>query len=132
MNPLPDGLILVAQRGCPTCALVEPLAAELAGVGPLTVYVQDDPGYASGLAGVVDDRELEHSYRLDIEVVPTLVRVENGREVERTYGWHRDDWRRISGLAGLGAELPALRPGCGSKTLDPGVAEGLALRYGKV
>jgi hypothetical protein len=132
MNPLPDGLILVAKRGCPTCALVEPLTAELAAGGPLTVYVQDDPAYASGLAGVVDDRALEHSFALGIEVVPTLIRVEGGRELERTYGWHRDDWRRISGIAALGAELPALRPGCGSKTLDPGVAEELALRYGKV
>jgi hypothetical protein len=132
MTTLPDGLILVAKRGCPTCTLVEPLAAALAGDGPLTVYVQDDPAYANGIAGVVDDRALEHSYRLDIEVVPTLIRVENGREVARTYGWHRDDWRRISGLPDLGADLPLLRPGCGSKTLDPGVAEGLALRYGNV
>jgi hypothetical protein len=84
MNPLPDGLILVAKRGCPTCLLVEPLAAELAERSPLTVYVQDDPAYARGVAGVVDDRALEHSYGLDIEVVPTLIRVENGREVERT------------------------------------------------
>ena len=132
MTPLPDGLILVAKRACPTCALVEPLAADMAGRGPLTVYVQDDPGYAAGTAGVIDDQTLEHSYRLNIEVVPTLIRVEGGREVERTYGWHRDDWRRISGLPELGAQLPALRPGCGSKTLDPGVAEELALRYGDV
>ena len=51
MTPLPDGLILVAKRACPTCALVEPLAADMAGRGPLTVYVQDDPGYAAGTAG---------------------------------------------------------------------------------
>ena len=132
MTPLPDGLILVAKRACPTCALVEPLAADMAGRGPLTVYVQDDPGYAAGTAGVIDDQTLEHSYRLNIEVVPTLIRVEGGREVERTYGWHRDEWRRISGLPELGAQLPTLRPGCGSKTLDPGVAEELALRYGDV
>lgn len=132
MTPLPDGLILVAKRACPTCALVEPLAAELTGRWPLTVYVQDDPSYAADVAGVIDDQALEHSYRLNIEVVPTLIRVEGGREVERTYGWHRDDWRRISGLPELGAQLPALRPGCGSKTLDPGVAEELALRYGDV
>ena len=66
MNPLPDGLILVAKRGCPTCALVEPLAAELARGGPLTVYVQDDPAYAGGVDGVIDDRALEHSFRLGI------------------------------------------------------------------
>lgn len=132
MNPLPDGLILVAKRACPTCTLVEPLASELASHGPLTVYVQDDPAYADGVAGVIDDQALEHSYHLAIEVVPTLIRVEAGREVERTYGWHREDWQRISGVPALGEQLPALRPGCGSKTLDPGVAETLALRYGNV
>jgi hypothetical protein len=133
MNALPDGLILIAKRECPTCALVEPLLAELAGGGqPLIVYAQDDPAYGNGMATVIDDRSLEHSYQLNIEVVPTLIRVEGGHEVERTYGWHRDDWRRISGLAGLGDGLPMLRPGCGSKTLEPGVAEQLALRYGDV
>jgi hypothetical protein len=96
------------------------------------VYVQDDAAYGRGAAAVVDDQALEHSYRLNIEVVPTLIRVEGGREVERTYGWQRDDWRRISGLAGLGEGMPLLRPGCGSRTLEPGIAEQLALRYGDV
>jgi hypothetical protein len=133
MNALPDGLILIAKRECPTCALVEPLLAELAGGGqPLIVYAQDDPAYGNGMATVIDDRSLEHSYQLNIEVVPTLIRVEGGHEVERTYGWQRDDWRRISGLAGLGEGMPLLRPGCGSRTLEPGIAEQLALRYGDV
>ena len=133
MYQKPDGLLLIAKRSCPTCALVEPLLGALAGGAmPLTVYVQDDPAYGQGSAPVVDDLALEHSFRLDVEVVPTLIRVEGGREVERTYGWHRDDWRRISGLAGLGEGLPPLRPGCGSKTLDPGMPEKLALRYGDV
>lgn len=133
MRQMPDGLLLIAKRACPTCALVEPLAAHLAQADlPLKVYVQDDPGYAQGAAQVIDDRELEHSWLLNIEVVPTLIRVEGGREVERTYGWHRDDWRRISGLPDLGEGLPAIRPGCGSKTLDPGMPEQLALRYGDV
>lgn len=30
----------------------------------------------------------------------------------------------------LGSDLPASRPGCGSRTLDPGMPERLALRYG--
>ncbi|HCN90012.1 MAG TPA: thioredoxin, partial [Oxalobacteraceae bacterium] len=133
MNSLPDGLIVIAKRECPTCVLVEPLLRELAqGATPLTVYVQDDPDYAAGVPNVIDDRSLEHSYRLNIEIVPTLIRVEGGREVERTYGWHRGDWQRISGRDDLGLDLPALRPGCGSKTLDPGVAEELAVRFGDV
>jgi hypothetical protein len=133
MSFLPNGLIVVAKRECATCMLVEPLLRELAqGATPLAVYVQDDPGYAEGVPNLVHDETLEHSYRLDIEVVPTLIRVENGTEVERTYGWHRADWQRLTGHAGLGEGLPALRPGCGSKTLEPGVAEELAVRFGDV
>ena len=128
---LPNGLIVVAKRDCPTCTLIEPLLFELAqGSLPLTVYVQDEPSYAAGLAGRVQDDTLEHSYRLKTEFVPTLIRVEAGLEVARTHGWHRGDWQDISGLPALGAALPALRAGCASKTLDPGVAEELQLRFG--
>ena len=132
MNPLPNGLIVVAKRECPTCLLVEPVLRELAdGAAPLTVYTQDDPAYASGVGGVILDETLETSYRLGIEIVPTLIRVEDGREVERTYGWHRGDWQRITGRADLGDDLPELRPGCGSKTLEPGIAEDLTIRFGQ-
>jgi hypothetical protein len=131
MNPLPDGFIVVAKRECPTCLLVEPLLRQLAeGDAPLTIYAQDDPAYAAGVRGVIHDDTLENSFRLGIEIVPTLIKVEAGREVARTYGWHRGDWQRITGRADLGQDLPALRPGCGSKTLDPGIAEELTIRFG--
>jgi hypothetical protein len=131
MSSLPDGLIVIAKRECPTCLLVEPLLHELAqGDLPLTVYVQDSDDYAAGLPGTVHDATLEQSYRLKAEFVPTLIRVEDGREVARTFGWHRGDWQQISGRPGLGAALPELRPGCASMTLDPGIAEALLLRFG--
>jgi hypothetical protein len=133
MHPLPDGLIIIAKRECPTCMLVEPLVRQLAqGDRPLTVYIQDDPAYAAGVPHAIFDDTLEHSYRLHAEIVPTLIRVEAGCEVERTYGWNRDDWQRMTGFADLGSDLPTLRPGCGSKTLDPGIAEELAIRFGDV
>ncbi len=132
MNLLPDGLIVVIKRECATCALVEPLLHDMAlGPLPLAVYVQDDPAYGAGLPGWVFDETLERSFRLGIEVVPTLIRIEHGIEVERTFGWHRADWQQLSGRPELGAELPIQRPGCGSKTLDPGVAEELIVRFGE-
>jgi len=131
MTPLPDGLIVVAKRDCPTCQLVEPLLPDIERqAGPLTVYSQDDPAFAAGVRGAQYDSTLEHSFRLQTEFVPTLIRVENGEEVERTYGWHRDDWRRLTGIEGLGEDLPMMRPGCGSKTLEPGIAEKLELQFG--
>jgi hypothetical protein len=128
---LPDGLIVIAKRDCPTCGLVEPLLQQLADTGtPLRVLVQDDPAYAAGVPGQVYDETLERSFRLDVEFVPTLIRMAGGREVARTYGWHRGDWQQITGLAGLGEHLPELRAGCASKTLDPGIIESLKVRFG--
>ncbi|MFL1482818.1 thioredoxin family protein [Marinobacter sp. LN3S78] len=131
MPLLPDGLIVVAKRDCPTCQLIEPLLADIdREAGPLTVYSQDDPAFAAGVRGAQHDATLEHSFRLQTEFVPTLIRVENGQEVERTYGWHREDWQKLTGMAGLGDDLPLMRPGCGSKTLEPGIAEKLELQFG--
>ena len=126
---VPDGLVAVVKRDCPTCVLVEPVLRELAAQRPLTVLCQDDPSFPSGVE-VVDDRELEASWRLGIETVPTLLRVEGGVEVERLQGWWRADWERVSGVTGLGAGLPDHRPGCGSRSVEWGVEEELERRYG--
>ena len=127
---LPEGLIAVVKQDCPTCVLVEPVLHSIEDSGlPLTVYVQDQPDFPA-TAHVVDDRSLETSYRLRIETVPTLIRVVGGRERARAVGWERDEWRTLTGLASLGGELPAYRPGCGSLAVQPGIAERLALKYG--
>ena len=126
---LPDGWVAIVKRDCPTCVLVEPVLHQLAAAGPLTVYSQDDPGFPVGLP-VVDDSELETSWRAQIETVPTLLRVEGGVEVERTVGWLRESWTSLTGVADLGAELPEHRPGCGSRSVEWGVEQELERRYG--
>jgi hypothetical protein len=125
---LPDGLVAIVKRDCPTCVLVAPLLADLAKRAPLTVYSQDDPGFPQGLP-VRDDRELSVSYHHHVEAVPTLLRVEHGREVERAVGWHRGDWEKLTGERGLGADLPDWRPGCGSRSVDPDLLPGLRARF---
>ena len=105
---LPDGWVAVVKRECPTCELVVPVLAQLADAGPLTVLSQDDPGFPAGLT-VVDDRELERSWRLQVQTVPTLLRVEDGAEVERTEGWLRERWEALTGVAGSGSR-PARAP----------------------
>lgn len=129
---LPDGLVAIVKRDCPTCTLVAPVLAELsqAGVG-LTVFSQDDPTFPESVT-VTDDTDLELSYRLGIEIVPTLMRVRDGvaDPDQRVEGWVRDDWERVTGVSGLGAGLPARRAGCGSRSVEPDIAERLAARFG--
>jgi hypothetical protein len=111
--PVEDGLVAVVKTDCPTCTLVRPLLGGL----PVHVVSEDEPD------------GLDLSYSLGVETVPTLLRVSGGEEVERLVGWDRAAWRSIFGDESLGDGLPEHRPGCGSKTLDPGVSDALAVRF---
>ena len=122
--------IAIVKRDCETCHMVVPVLADLGKAHQLTVYCQDDPAFPEALGGARDDTSLEESYRLDIEAVPTLIRRDDGAEVGRTHGWNQAEWQGLTDIATLGDDLPALRPGCGSRTRDPGMPEKLALRYG--
>jgi len=116
------------KRECETSVMVAPVLAELAASSELVIWSQDDTSFADGLE-VGDDRSLEQSYRYDIETVPTVIRLDDGVEVDRTVGWHREMWRRVTGLD-AGDDLPPMRPGCGSRTREPDVHEHLVARYG--
>jgi thiol-disulfide isomerase/thioredoxin len=107
-----DGLVAFVKRACPTCAMIEPQMQEAARRLPrFRVVSQDDPHFPRRIEGVIDDRALDHSWLNRIEVTPTLIRFEGGREVERIAGWDREGWRRLTGIRDLGEGLPASRPG---------------------
>jgi hypothetical protein len=120
--------VAFVKRECPTCELVAPVLAEIAARTKLTIYSQDDPGFPAGL-DVEDETRLERSWRHEIETVPTLLRVEDGVEAKRILGWHRGEWEELTGLPGLGAELPDWRPGCGSLSVDPDREADLRVRF---
>ncbi|HEX6380064.1 MAG TPA: thioredoxin family protein, partial [Acidimicrobiia bacterium] len=127
-TPLPEGIVVVVKADCPTCQLVAPVLGELRAAGlELTVFTQDDPAFPEGL-DPVDDTELDVSVSLDLDTVPTLIKVEGGVEVDRVMGWFRPQWEKLSGVESLGDGLPEFRPGCGSLTVDPAVIERLAAR----
>ncbi len=128
-----NGLVVVVKRDCPTCVMVAPVLQQLseqAEQGGLTVYSQDDPAFPEGIAGVTDDTMLDNSYRLDVEIVPTLVRFKDGVEVERTFGWDRAVWEGITGANNLGAELPGFKPGCGALNQEQDRLAELRIRHG--
>jgi len=139
MPSLRDGLVAFVKRDCPTCRDVEPVLAELVDHAVrsgtrLTVFTQDDAEFMAGLGGqcseVLHDHDLAMSWHHEIDTVPTLMAVMDGREMARTVGWDRRSWEALSGADDLGAELPDMRPGCGSMSVDPLLADELALRFG--
>lgn len=127
---LPDGLVAIVKRDCETCMLVAPLLVEMASDETCTVFTQDDPSFPVDAPWVIDDRDLAVSFHHDIETVPTLLWVDDGVERDRTVGWDRDDWRRVTGRPRLGEDLPEYRPGCGSLSVDPNLVDDLAVRHG--
>ena len=86
---LPDGIVAVVKSDCPTCRLVAPVLVDLAA----TVISEDD------------DAGLEASYRNQIVTVPTLLRVEDGRETARIEGWSRPQWEAFTGVGGLSSAV---------------------------
>ena len=130
MKPqLPDGIVAIVKRECATCVMVDPLFAHIAASGAsLTVYTQDDPTFPASVAAL-HDADLSVSWHYDIETGPTLMRIENGVEVDRTFGWSKDAWQKFTGIADLGADLPVMRPGCGSLSVDPNLEDELRVRF---
>ena len=126
--------VAVVKDECETCHLAVPVLAEIRQAGhPLTIYWQDDGGFLGPVlaAAATDDRALERSFHLAVETVPTLIRLEGGAETGRTVGWSREDWRALTAIPTLGAGLPLHRPGCGSRSVEPGVVEALRVRFGE-
>ncbi|HEU5301979.1 MAG TPA: thioredoxin family protein [Acidimicrobiia bacterium] len=126
---LPDGLVAIVKRDCPTCALIVPVLEQLATGPGITVFTQDDPSFPEGL-DPIDDTDLEVSFTLELDTVPTLLHVVDGRETDRIVGWSREQWEAFTGRDDLGEDLPPHRPGCGSRTQDPDLAAARAATAG--
>ena len=124
---------MVIKKDCPTCELIEPVLVQLAGgyKGSVDIYVQDDPGFPESIDNKIDDTSLEFSYNNKIEIVPTLICLNNEQEIVRTVGWDKKEWQNLTGMNSLGNELIDFKPGCGSKTQEPGMTELLADRFEK-
>ena len=143
---LPDGapvLLCFAKDDCPTCVLAAPILGEMARAGRLWVVAQDPDGgkrlreRLDSRVTVLDDSALRVSYAYDVDSVPTLVLAEpEGEERLRTAGLVREEWREIADALARASgrpcseidwdTVPEFRAGCGSRSVEPGVAERLA------
>ena len=81
----PDGVLIFAKRECETCQMVAQVIGQIADKMPTIVYTQDDPSFPSTVSAL-DDTSLKSSYAFDVEAVPTVVRMKDGKEVARTFG----------------------------------------------
>ena len=135
--PISQGFVAVVKQDCPTCELVVPALQQLAvGLGnagsSLTIISQDDPTFPKfegATAQIVDDRSLDFSWHNQIETVPTLLLMKDGKETNRTVGWSREQWEAFTGVSDLAPDLPEQRPGCGSLSVDPNLTDELSVRF---
>src|SRR5438270_2960220 len=140
-------LMGVCKEDCPTCALSLPLieAAHGAFASKADIWAvgQEQEGNALMVERqrltlpMLDDSALTVSYRYAVETVPTIILADGqGHEQQRLIGYRMDEWQalyaELAALSGLPApainwtEYPEWRPGCGSKAVEPGIAERLA------
>ncbi|MGE5597066.1 MAG: TlpA family protein disulfide reductase [Hyphomicrobiales bacterium] len=140
-------LLCFVKEDCPTCQLSMPLirAAHEAFGERMDVWAigQDAEGNAKlieqfGYEGpMLDDSALRVSYRYELDTVPTVILAgSEGEELSRFVGFGKDDWQQLFGrlisetLAPAPvvdwSQYPDSRPGCGSKSVEPGIAERLA------
>ncbi|MGB6563042.1 MAG: TlpA disulfide reductase family protein, partial [Candidatus Binataceae bacterium] len=144
-------LLCFVKEDCPTCGMTMPLieAASRALRDEIDVVAigQDAAGNALLIerhrltAPMLDDSDLKISYGYNVEIVPTIILADaRGAELRRFEGFDKSDWQSVLSQAahlagGPGPRIdpqidwsayPKSRPGCGSKSVEPGVAERLA------
>src|SRR5260221_7675431 len=139
-------LLCFVKEDCPTCGMTMPLieTAHRAFGKSVDVWAigQDADGNAKLVeryaltVPMLDDSALKVSFEYDLDTVPTIILADaNGHERRRFVGFGRDDWRglfaelsRLSGMPSPAVDwnsYPESRPGCGSRSVEPGIAERL-------
>ncbi len=134
-------LICFVKEDCPTCQVVMPVLAALYEGASADVDFRVAGQTTDGNAALVerfapafpllDDATLKVSFAYDIDTVPSLFLADGeGRLEQALVGFVRDEWQALAedlgGAPGLDwAELPEWRPGCGSLSVDPTIADRL-------
>lgn len=144
--PARCALLCFVHDGCPTCDLTLPLLERLYRHfgGALGVFAvgQEAAGNAALIGRhrltlpLLDDSALKLSFACAVEIVPTVILAEPGGLVARRWeGFSRGDWRDLVAQLVVRTavrapeidwdEFPESRPGCGSRSVEPEIAERL-------
>jgi len=132
------GIVAFVKEDCPVCDLVMPLLDRLGSLTDIAVFIigQEETGNRLLVerhtlkTPLLDDSALKVSFAWGIETVPALFFTDDkGYEKSRLIGFSREEWQRFFDELGCdGVEwnsLPPWRPGCGSKSCDPVIADRL-------
>ena len=139
-------LLCFVKEDCATCQMTMPLieCAHAAFASKLDVLAigQDAEGNAKLVethhlkTPMLDDSTLHVSFAYGLDTVPTIIlATPDGTEMRRFVGFDKPDWQnmmdelaRLSGIAVPRidwSKYPQQRPGCGSKSVEPEIAERL-------
>ncbi len=134
MSPVELELLAIVKHDCPVCDQVLP-ALDSAGARLVSQSTAEQTAEQVARLALTRtpelDPELALSARLDPDAVPALFLLQDGDERERVIGLDRERMVELATAAGKSLVLdglPALRPGCASRTRDPEVAAWLAAR----
>lgn len=111
------------KSSCETCVEIKDVLIALS-ERPDVEIINQESEVIPGLTAQSYDESLERSFRAEIESVPTVIYTEGGVEQGRYQGWVKSEWSNLFDLSSADT-LPAFKPGCASKTLDPGRIEKL-------
>ena len=139
-------LLCFVKADCPTCNLMMPLLEAAYGAFGDKIGVwaigQEAKGNAILVARhalsmpMLDDTALRVSFKYQIETVPTVILASaDGEQQIKRIGFRKDEWQSLFVHLSHQTQLPApeidlgsypeWRPGCGSRSVEPGIAERL-------
>ena len=134
---LPDdnaSIICFVKQDCPTCQLVMPVLEQLHAEGHRIIAIgQTTEGNQQLITDFnltlpfLDDSKLKISFAFDIDTVPTLIPLEaSGNLGEALIGFTKEEWQTAFPESAVDwPSMPDWRPGCGSLSVDPLIADRL-------
>ncbi len=127
-----EAILIFLKHDCPTCVLVGPLLSEIQHSNSnLRIITQNEASFFPEL-DVEEDLDLKMSYEFNVETVPTVIKTENNQEKQRWVGWNKREWKNIFKITSIHETLPEMKPGCGSRSVEPGIYEKLVVKFGGI